>query len=75
MRRKTRHDRLAQLAKVVREVSHFGARYSGVDEQGTSPALHDHGVAVDELAFMGPHTLRDLPQHVAPSTCGLQPLA
>ena len=67
MRRETRHDRLAQLAKVVREVSHFVARYAGVDEQDAGPALHDHGVALDELALVGQHTLRDLPQHATPT--------
>ena len=67
MRREACHDGLAQLAKVVREAGHFVAVYPGVDEQHARPALHDDGVALDELALVDQHTLRDLPQHGAPS--------
>ncbi len=63
MRRKPCHNGLAQLAKVVREAGHFGAVHPGVDEQHASPALHDNGVALAELALVDQHTLRDLPQH------------
>jgi hypothetical protein len=63
MRRKPCHDGLAQLTKVVCEGDHFVAEDSGVDEQHTSSALHDNGVALAELALVGQHTLRDLPQH------------
>ena len=63
MRRKPCHDGLAQLAKVVREAGHFGAVHPGVDEQHASPAMHDNGVALAELALVDQHTLRDLPQH------------
>ena len=74
MRGKPGHHGLAQLAKVVREGGHFGAEHPGVDEQHAGPALHDDGVALAELALVDQHTLRDLPQHGAPSACGLQPL-
>ena len=63
MRRKPCHNGLAQLAKVVREGGHFGAVHAGVDEQHASPAVHDNGVALAELALVDQHTLRDLPQH------------
>ncbi|HEY6492155.1 MAG TPA: hypothetical protein VIZ43_02705 [Trebonia sp.] len=54
---------LAQLAEVVREGGHFVPEHPGVDEQHASPALHDNGVALAELALLDQHTLRDLPQH------------
>ena len=63
MRRKPCHNGLAQLAKVVREGGHFVAEHPGVDEQHASPAVHDNGVALAELALVDQHTLRDLPQH------------
>jgi hypothetical protein len=63
MRREGCHNGLAQLVKVVRDGDHFVARYSGVDEQRAGPALHDNGVALNELALVDQHTLRDLPQH------------
>ena len=66
MRREACHNGLAQLAKVVREGGHFVARYPGVDEQYASLALHDNGVTLNELALVGQHTLRDLPQHGGP---------
>src|SRR5215216_2143380 len=74
MRRKPCHNGLAQLAKVIRDGDHFGAGDPGVDEQHAGPALHDNGVALYELALVDQYTLRDLPQHVAPSACGLQSL-
>ena len=63
MRRKPCHNGLAQLAKVVREAGHFVAVHPGVGEQHASPAVHDNGVALAELALVDQHTLRDLPQH------------
>ncbi|GAA0436963.1 hypothetical protein Acor_50380 [Acrocarpospora corrugata] len=66
MRRETRHNGLAQFAKVVREAGHFVALHPGVDEQHTSAALHDNGVALAELALVDQHALRDLPQHGDP---------
>jgi hypothetical protein len=54
---------LARLAKVVREAGHFVAFYPGVDEQHAGPAVHDNGVALQELALVDQHTLRNLPQH------------
>ena len=63
MRRKPCHYGLAQLAEVVREAGHFGAVHPGVDEQHASPAVHDNGVALAELALVDQHALRDLPQH------------
>ena len=63
MRREARHDGLARIGQVVREAGHFVALYSGVDEQHAGPALHDNGVALDELALVDQHTLRDQPQH------------
>jgi hypothetical protein len=63
MRGKPCHNGLAQLAKVVREAGHLVALHPGVDEQHASPALHDNGVALEELALVDQHALRDLPQH------------
>jgi hypothetical protein len=63
MRRKRCHNGLAQLTKVIREGSHFLGRYPSVDEQHASLALHDNGLALNELALVDQHTLRDLPQH------------
>jgi hypothetical protein len=57
------HDRLAQFAKVVREGGHFVVEHPGVDKQHASPAVHDNGVALAELALVNQHTLRDLRQH------------
>ena len=74
MGRKSCHNGLAQLAKVVRDAGHFGAEHPGVDEQHASPSLHDNGLALAELAPVDQHTLRDLPQHRVPSARGLQPL-
>src|SRR5919202_326402 len=74
MRREACHNGLAQLVEVVRDLGHFVAQYSGVDEQHAGPALHDNGVALYALALVDQHTLCDLPQHGAPSACGLQPL-
>src|SRR5215218_5789650 len=74
MRRKPCHNGLAQLAKVIRDLDHFVVLYPGVDEQHATPALHDNGVALAELALVDQHTLRDLLQHGAPSACSLQPL-
>ena len=47
MRREACHDRLAQLAKVVREAGHFGACYPGVDEQHAGPALYNNGIVLE----------------------------
>jgi AcrR family transcriptional regulator len=63
MGRKSSHNRLAQLAKVIREGGQFVAVHPRVDQQHASPALHDNGVALDELALVDQHSLRDLPQH------------
>ena len=63
MRREACHNGLARLGQVVREAGHFVAVHPGVDEQHASPALHDNGVALAELALVDQHTLRDLPQH------------
>ena len=50
MGREARHNGLARLAKVISDGDHFGAGHPGVDEQHASPAVHDNGVALDELA-------------------------
>jgi hypothetical protein len=63
MRREASHNGLAQLANVVREAGHFVAEHPRVDDQHGSPAVHDNGVALHELALVGQHTVRDLPQH------------
>jgi hypothetical protein len=73
MRRKPCHNGLAQLAKVVREGGHFVAVHPGVDEQHASPAVHDNGVALAELALVDQHTLRDLPQHGCKATRAQRP--
>src|SRR6266567_261462 len=70
MRREACDNGLTQLAKVVREGDHFVALYSGVDEQHASPALHDNGIALDELALVDQHALRDLLHHGGPPVCG-----
>src|SRR5229473_3218604 len=66
MRREARHNGLARIGQVVCEAGHFGAVHPGVDEQHASPAVHDNGVALAELALVDQHTLRDLPQHGGP---------
>ena len=63
----TCHDGSAELAKVVRDGGQFVARYAGVDEQHAVPALHDDGVALDELAFVDQDALGDSLQHDLPS--------
>ena len=67
MRRKPCRNGPAQLAKVAREGGHFVAEHPGVDEQHASPAVHDNGVTLAELALVDQHTLSDLPQHGIPS--------
>ena len=67
MRREACHNGLARIGQVVREGGHFVAVHPGVDEQHASPAVHDNGVALAELALVDQHTLRDLPQHGIPS--------
>jgi hypothetical protein len=63
MRREACHNGLARIGQVVREAGHFVAAHPGVDELHASPAVHDNGVALAELALVNQHTLRDLPQH------------
>ena len=43
----------------------------GVDEQHAGRALHDDGVALDELALVDEDSLSDLRQHGTPSARGL----
>jgi hypothetical protein len=69
--RKSGHYGLAQLAKVVRDGGHFVAEHPGIDEQHASPALHDNGVALAELALVDQHTVRDLLQHGSASPSGV----
>jgi hypothetical protein len=61
MRREACHNGLAQRVKVVRKVDHFVARYARVNEQHTSPSLHDNGVALQELALVCQYTRCNLP--------------
>ena len=68
MRREACHNGLARIGQVVPETGHFVAVHPGVDEQHASPALHDNGVALAELALVDQHTLRDLPQHGCKAT-------
>ena len=68
MRREACHNGLARIGQVVREAGHFVAVHPGVDEQHASPAVHDNGVALAELALVDQHTLRDLPQHGCKAT-------
>jgi hypothetical protein len=63
MRREACHDGLPRLGQVVREAGHFGAVHPGVDEQHARPAVHDDGVALDELSLVDQHALRDLHEH------------
>src|SRR6266508_4468053 len=63
MRREACHNGLARIGQVVREAGDFVAVHPEVDEQHASPAVHDNGVALHELALVDQHTLRDLPQH------------
>ncbi len=60
MRREACHNRLTQTGQVVRQAIHFVAVHPRVDEQHSSPAVHNNGVALAELAHMDQHTLRDL---------------
>ncbi len=68
MRREACHNGLARIGQVVRKAGHFVAVHPGVDEQHASPALHDNGVALAELALVDQHTLRHLPQHGCKAT-------
>ena len=69
VRREARHDRLAQLAEVVRETGHLDSGDPGVDEEHAGPALDDDGVVPEQLALVDEHALGDLRQHVlAPLT-------
>ena len=63
MRREACRNGVARFGQVVRKAGHFGAVYPRVDEQHASPALHDNGVALAELALVDQHTFRDLSQH------------
>jgi len=73
MRREACHNGLARTGQVVREAVHFVPLDPRVDEQHTSPAVHDNGVALTELALVDQHTLRDLPQHGATLPCRHEP--
>jgi hypothetical protein len=63
MRREACHNGLARMGQVVRQAGHFVVLYPGVDEQHAGAALHDNGVALQELALVDQRSLRDLPQH------------
>ncbi len=73
MRREACDNGLARIRQVVREAGHFVAVHPGVDQQHAGPPVHDDGVGPHELALVDQHTVRDLPQHGAPSPRGLQP--
>lgn len=66
MRREACDDGLAQVGQVVRDGRHLGARHAGVDEQHAGAALHDNGVALDELALVDENALSGLLQHAQP---------
>ena len=70
MRGEAGNDGLTQLAKIVRKVRHVGPRDARVDQQNAFPALHDGGIALDELALVDENALGDLRQHQAPSRFG-----
>ena len=63
MRREARHNRLTHLGEVVGETGHLVTLHPRVDEQHAGVAPYDDAVALDELALVDQHTLRDLPQH------------
>jgi len=63
MRREACDDGLAQFAKVVRETHQFAIRDAGIDEQHSGPALYDDGIALNALALVDEHALRNLRQH------------
>ena len=63
MRREACHYGVPQFRQVARENAHFILVHPGVDEQHASPALHDDGVALAELALVDEHTLPYLRQH------------
>ena len=63
MRREAGHDGLALLVEVVSDGDHLVFRDPGVDQQRAGLALHDNGVALDELALVDEHALGNLPQH------------
>ena len=67
MGREACHNGLAGIGQVVREAGQFVTVDAGVDEQHATPALHDDGVALHELAHVGQHTVGDLPQHALAS--------
>ncbi len=51
MRREARDDGPAR-SEVVRDAGELVAEHPGVDEQDARPAVHDHGVALHELALV-----------------------
>ncbi|HTZ92443.1 MAG TPA: hypothetical protein VMB74_08620 [Streptosporangiaceae bacterium] len=61
MRRKARHNGLAQLAKIVREAGQFGVEYPGVDEQHAGPPCTTTALLWRNSLWVDQHTLRDLP--------------
>lgn len=63
MGREAHHDGLPRTGQVLGEAGQLVVLHPGVDEQHAVAALHDHGIALDELALVDQHTLRDLPQH------------
>ena len=46
-----------------RDAGQLVGEHPGVDEQDARPAVHDHGVALQELALVDEHPVGDLPQH------------
>src|SRR5690606_5790480 len=58
-----RHHGPAQLTKVVRQAGHLGAGDPGVHEEYAVPALHHHGVVLEQLAPVDQYALGDLLQH------------
>lgn len=62
----------ADTENVICEAGHFVVLHSGVDEEHAGPPLHHNGVVLAEHALVDRHSLRDLPQHGAPSAYGPQ---
>ena len=52
---------------LVGDAGQLVAEHARVDEQDARPALHDHGVALQELALVDEHPVGDLAQHQAAS--------
>jgi hypothetical protein len=63
MRRETRHHGGPDSPTCLARAASSALVIPGIDEQAACRALHDDGVALEELALVDLHTVRDVSQH------------